>query len=193
MLATALILTAFMLPSAGQQKTAVPMASQVRPISVRPIPDEAVRRNARLAGNLSPSAKSKVESAAAALAAAAKQQPAMSAAQLQSSARASVIRAFPNLQGMDIEAVVFLVVMKCTQDEESDLKQMMNAMQKNDAAKQGVRSAQTNSANQVSDMSDMDSMRLQMLMDRRSKLLDAMSNVMKSTSDTQSAIIGNLK
>jgi hypothetical protein len=39
----------------------------------------------------------------------------------------------------------------------------------------------------------MQSMELQMLMDQRSKLLQAISNVMKSASDTQSAIVANLK
>ncbi len=42
-------------------------------------------------------------------------------------------------------------------------------------------------------MSDEDSMRLQMAMDRRSKLQQALSNIMKHVSDTDSAITKNLK
>jgi hypothetical protein len=43
------------------------------------------------------------------------------------------------------------------------------------------------------DMSQMDSMRLQTLMDRRSKFAQSLSNIMKKTSDTNNQIIGNLK
>jgi len=183
----ALILFSPLLPSAAQQKTVAPIVSQVRPL-----PDEAVRQNTRLAANLSPSAKNKIQAAATQLAATTKQQPAMTAAQLQSRARASVAQAFPNLRGMDIDAVVFLVMMQCTQDQQSELQQTMSTMQQNTAGKQAVRSAQ-NSTAQLSDMSTMQQMRLQMIMDRRSKFLDALSNVMKSASDTQSAVIANLK
>jgi hypothetical protein len=182
-----LVLFSSLLPAAAQQKAATPPAVQVRPI-----PDEAVRQNTRLTAALAPSAKSKVQAAAAALAAAAKQQPAMTAAQLQSKARISVTQAFPNLSGMDVDAVVFLVMMQATQDQQADLTQAMSAMQQNTAAKQGVRNAQ-NAANQSGDLSEMDSMRLQMQMDQRSKLLEAISNMMKSASDAQSAIIANLK
>ena len=36
-------------------------------------------------------------------------------------------------------------------------------------------------------------LKLQAAMDRRSKFMEATSNIMKSTSDTQGAIVGNLK
>jgi hypothetical protein len=195
MRAAALVVLALLLPCAAQQRTATPMVAQVRPV-----PDEAVRQNARLAISLSPSAKAKLQSAASALAAAAKQQPAMTSAQMQAKARASVIKAFPNLQGMDVDAVVFLVMMECAQDQESDLQQVMRQTQQNSLAKQSTRAegqvnsaAQASSASQLSDASGMQSMELQMLMDQRSKLLQAISNVMKSASDTQSAIVANLK
>ncbi len=191
--ALSVMLASLVLPSAAQPKSAAPIASQVRPISMRTLPEDAVRQNTRLAANLSPSAKSKVQSAAADLAITATQQPAMSATQLQSSARALVMRAFPTLQGQDIDALVFLVMMQCTKDEESDLRQIMNETKAMTAAKQNLRNPLRASAANASELSDMDSMRLQMLMDRRSKLLEAMSNMMKSVSDTQSGVIGNLK
>ncbi len=45
----------------------------------------------------------------------------------------------------------------------------------------------------MNEMSEMTSLRLQMAMDRRSKFVETLSNIMKKTSDTQSAIVGNLK
>ena len=45
----------------------------------------------------------------------------------------------------------------------------------------------------LSDLSEMTAMRLQMLMDRRAKLMETLSNIMKKVSETQAAIIQNLK
>jgi hypothetical protein len=45
----------------------------------------------------------------------------------------------------------------------------------------------------LSDLSELDAMKLQMLMDRRSKFLEMLSNMMKKISETQAAIVGNLK
>jgi hypothetical protein len=47
--------------------------------------------------------------------------------------------------------------------------------------------------NSLSEMDEMASLRLQMYMERRSKVLEALSNILKQFSDTQSAIIANLK
>lgn len=45
----------------------------------------------------------------------------------------------------------------------------------------------------MNEMSEMTSLRLQMAMDRRSKFVEALSNMMKSISDTQDSIVQNLK
>lgn len=45
----------------------------------------------------------------------------------------------------------------------------------------------------MSDMSEMDSMRLQMAMDRRSKFITALSNLLKKISSTQDSVVQNLK
>jgi len=45
----------------------------------------------------------------------------------------------------------------------------------------------------MNEMSEMTSLRLQMMMDRRSKFISTLSNIMKKISDTQSAIIQNMK
>jgi hypothetical protein len=51
---------------------------------------------------------------------------------------------------------------------------------------------QVNLAN-MTDMSEKTQQQLQMAMDQRSKLMDMLSNILKSMNDTQNAIIQNLK
>jgi hypothetical protein len=48
-------------------------------------------------------------------------------------------------------------------------------------------------ADGMSDVSEMTSMRLQMAMDRRSKFIETLSNVMKSVDETNDSVISNLK
>jgi putative addiction module CopG family antidote len=50
-----------------------------------------------------------------------------------------------------------------------------------------------NNVDSMSEMSEMELLRLQMAMDRLSKLRSAVSNMLKKMSDTESAIISNLK
>jgi hypothetical protein len=53
---------------------------------------------------------------------------------------------------------------------------------------------QLNSAlSQASEWGDEESLRLQMAMDRRSKFIETLSNIMKKTSDTSQAVVSNLK
>ena len=46
---------------------------------------------------------------------------------------------------------------------------------------------------EMNEISEMTSLRLQMLMDRRSKFLQTLSNIMKKISSTQDALVENLK
>ena len=50
-----------------------------------------------------------------------------------------------------------------------------------------------NELDSMSEMSEMESLRLQMAVDRFSKVMSALSNILKKISDTQSAIITNVK
>ena len=50
-----------------------------------------------------------------------------------------------------------------------------------------------NNLDSENEISEMGSMQLQMLMDARAKLLQAASNIEKSMSDTDTAIVGNIK
>ncbi|HUL52789.1 MAG TPA: hypothetical protein VLT83_05200 [Opitutaceae bacterium] len=45
----------------------------------------------------------------------------------------------------------------------------------------------------MGELSEMTSLRLQMMMDRRSKFVATLSNIMKSTADTQNTLVQNLK
>ena len=45
----------------------------------------------------------------------------------------------------------------------------------------------------MGEMGEMESLRLQMAMDRMSKMMSTLSNVLKKTSDTSSSIVQNMK
>ena len=116
---------------------------------------------------------------------------------------------------MDIMELVFIVLMQATEDADADLKQIMEEVKqrnqrlcrwrellaKLEAHRRSgdneiVRAAHAVIASQLdsfSDMAEQMQLRLQMAMDRRSKFIEALSNLMKKQSDTASAIIGNLK
>jgi hypothetical protein len=57
----------------------------------------------------------------------------------------------------------------------------------------GVEAKLKGSLDSLSEMGEMESMRLQMAMDRRSKFVEALSNIMRKISDTSETIIANLK
>lgn len=50
-----------------------------------------------------------------------------------------------------------------------------------------------NNLDSMSEMGEMESLRLQMAMDRMSKMMTTLSNLLKKISDTQESIVGNLK
>ena len=50
-----------------------------------------------------------------------------------------------------------------------------------------------NGLDSMSEMGEMESLRMQIAMDRMSKMMSTLSNLLKKMSDTSSAIISNLK
>ena len=80
-----------------------------------------------------------------------------------------------DLSGLSIEDAIQIVMMQVAKDSEQDLKTMLNEMQ-----------GQTDSADETS-------LRLQMVMDRRSKVEETLANIMKKISSTQDILIQNLK
>ena len=116
----------------------------------------------------------------------------------------------------DILELVYLVMRQAAEDAEADLKGVMDEIRARNerlrnwrklaadleahhdgAANEGlIRSAGKVIAEQLStpsDMSELMQLRLQMALDRRSKLEEVLSNLLKKQSDTAAAIIGNLK
>ena len=61
------------------------------------------------------------------------------------------------------------------------------------AVLRAVRDELKNSLDSLSELGEMESLRLQMAMDRLSKLMTTLSNLLKKISDTESSIIQNLK
>ncbi len=240
-------------------------------LAARPIPPEMTQRFQTLHSALQPPASAWIEHQAHLMA----QQPSPDMPALEAAIRNRFSSPKPGrelssnqtagnpvmlggIQGADIEAVAFIVLMEASKDASDDLQKIMQDVQKRNQQKQALRqlledmnrlksqspngqlatpcaspacqsllaqlrqfstasgplprpirlpagnSLTYGDINQLlqqtqqnldsmSETSEMDSLRLQMAMDRRSKLLDALSNVMKKISDTSAAIVGNLK
>ena len=58
---------------------------------------------------------------------------------------------------------------------------------------EAIREALEGRLDSLSEMSSVQALRLQMAMDRRSKMLEALSNIMKKASETQATIVQNMK
>jgi hypothetical protein len=168
------------------------------------IPADSERLHARLSGRLQPSVRSWINLEANKL----RGQPAVDESRL----RADILTRFKgqNPGSNDILAIAFLVMMQAAQDADRDLKAIMEetratnessrkprektAQQKStlSPARQGS-SAMEKGGPAANEMSEMISMRLQMTMDRRSKFISTLSNIMKKISTTQDTLVQNLK
>ncbi len=113
--------------------------------------------------------------------------------------------------GADIEALAFVVLMQATSDQDQDLLAIMaeakatakaKAARRNTITHRNVLSARQinqdysdikNDLDSMNEMSEMTSMRLQMAMDRRSKFVEALTNVLKKIEETDSTIIQSIK
>ncbi len=124
-----------------------------------------------------------------------------------------VLSAYPNLSSGDIAAMVFLVLMEVNREEETELEQEvaeMNALnnekkaaRNRTAGAETLRKAKqvllTKSANNSAgagdsgEIGEMTSARLQIAMERKSKMEETLSNLLKKLSDNGDAIIHNMK
>lgn len=125
--------------------------------------------------------------------------------------------------GADIEALVFIVLMEAAKSTEDDLEAIMGQINGVNAAKACLRATlERTKVRQCMDgivpsppltqaaldtllapakadpstldaLSQSEALTLQMIMDRRSKLMAALSNVLKKISDTSSSIVQNMK
>jgi hypothetical protein len=98
------------------------------------------------------------------------------------------------LSDANIEAIAFLVMMQAGKDAQNDLKSIMDETQKANQKKQAMRQEQNKKqSDSMSEMGEMDSLRLQMAMDRASKFMQTLSNMEKKMSETSDAVVKNLK
>ena len=118
----------------------------------------------------------------------------------------------------DIMELIVMVMMEAAEENAADLKEIMDEVRKRNerlcrwrklaadlhsragsvAATDAALLRQASDAavgrlQSLSDVSEELQMRLQMIMDRRAKLLEALSNIMKKQSDTAAATAANLK
>ena len=123
-------------------------------------------------------------------------------------ASSGVQRSFPSASPGQADQLTFVVMAEAASQSDADLQSIMDQMQQVNKQKQALR-AQSESANPVSakpsasphvggldstaELGEMDSLRMQMAMDRYSKFMTAISNVEKKISDTDASITGNLK
>lgn len=91
------------------------------------------------------------------------------------------------LNTADVDALTFLVMMETSKSANDDLKSVAAAVKTTNEAKAAARESKTQ------EMGQMQSMRLQMATDRRSKMMTTLSNMMKKMSATDSTLIQNLK
>ena len=122
--------------------------------------------------------------------------------------------AIPGAAGTaDIMGLAFIVVMESAKSAQEDLKAIMAGVKAINKEKEGWRAvAKTlnayaagkpeidsaketikNKLDSLSEMGEMESLRLQMAMDRMSKMMSTLSNILKQMSDTSAAITQNLK
>jgi hypothetical protein len=122
---------------------------------------------------------------------------------------------------MDIDSLIQWVMAEMAKDSSADLRAMMDEMQKNNKKKRDLRNSLKslgerinlcsstncgtlsqlnaqkdilkNQLDSMSEMGEQQSLRLQMAMDRVSKFMETLSNIMKKFSETSSQIISNLK
>ncbi|MBS1512980.1 MAG: hypothetical protein JST86_19230 [Bacteroidetes bacterium] len=128
-----------------------------------------------------------------------------------------------NLGDGDIMAIAFLVMMETAKAAQEDLKSVMAGVKSiNDAKARQRQQISTvkmqpgtikvdsphntklsdatkmaepdkNKKDALSEMSETNQLRMQMYMDRRNKMIDALSNILKKVSDTEQQVIQNLK
>ena len=101
------------------------------------------------------------------------------------------------LKGMsnnDIEGVIVLIMIQASKDADADLKKMVLEISRhNGQKKETVSNSVSANKKDTQDDTEMQNLKLQMIMDRKSDMAEEVSYVMKKISGTQQNIINNLK
>lgn len=151
-----------------------PAPPRVAPEKLGVLPPDADRRFAALKAKVSPGAWSWIEKQARVEAGRPKPDPA--------ALKGEIAKRFGSgLPPAEVDAVTFLVLAQASRDLESEMRNVLAHAQP------------TSQPQEPSKDGNESSLRLQMAMDRRSKLIETLSNVLKKIGDTDSSIVGNLK
>ena len=178
------------------------------------LPEQAPALKVQLTKRLQPSVRSWIAQEARKIAA----QPQATEATVRSDLQARF--AGQSLETADIDALLYLVMMEEAEAMDKDLKAAMAEMKAHNAAKQksresismtkreglatvepkptpqarlGAIAATKGDLDSMNEMSEMTSLRMQTMMDRRAKVIAALSNIMKKISTTQDTLVQNLK
>jgi hypothetical protein len=104
------------------------------------------------------------------------------------------LRAKTVLKGMsnnDIEGIVVLIMVQASKDADADLKNMVMGISHQNEQKESARTARQQKPEDA--IQDMQNLKLQMIIDRKSDMAEEVGYVMKKISGTQQNIINNLK
>ncbi len=165
-----------------------PAGSPAKKIEVPDLSPAVVVQHERIVRLVGPKTKEKASQVAVAFSARARRLApnsdfyGLAAAEVRSSFRGS-----GNLSNENIDALVEMLMMQAAQDTQSDLRNIIAATEKENQQKQGVRK------NSVGEMSETQSLRLQMTMDRYSKFMETLSNIEKKVAQTQDSVVQNMK
>ena len=96
-------------------------------------------------------------------------------------------------QGCIIPAARATCIRKSVVNLELDYNQLVESVTKGKKDMDNAKEIVKNKLDSMSEMGEMESMRLQMAMDRLSKMMSTLSNLLKKISDTASAITQNIK
>jgi hypothetical protein len=200
----------------AQKPPSVSLAAPVDPIV-------AAKTHDQLAANLSPSAKSKVQSTALSIK--------TSTNITDAAGRAAVSAAFPGLNDSDIQALMFIVMMEASGSAQQDLQDIMSEVDKMNSQKSALRSqlpknqahsasvakvivqtapvdyyrapdplpANASATDIEKRLKDLDAMtsanqlRLQTLRSRQQQMMSVVSNTFKAAQSVKGSVLQNLK
>lgn len=213
----ALGLSLMTLASSGVAQPRVANSGVVAPVPVAApalTPDVVVARQEALFARLKPDTARQLEKAAREYIARVERAPTPRAPQksplehARDLARALPAHAFVgSLEAGDIEATAHLIMLQAARDAEQDLKALLVDMKQTHQTKESLRKflayrravlagaapVKPAGTDSLSELTEMQSLRLQMAMDRLSKMMETLSNILKKIADTQQAVVQNMK
>ena len=207
---SALASTFVLLASLGTAAASEPSSAPAPALDARatPTPEAVVSQQGALVARLRPEARKQLEAAArdyrARLERAANTRATKSP---QEHARDAAASLRGGALGTDIEALALIVMAQAASDAEADLRAVLVELKETQRTKEdlrrfleyrkqrraGVKAPLPTGLDSLSELGEMESLRLQMAMDRASKMMSTLANLLKRIADTQSAIAQNLK